>query len=881
MGSHGEFEQFLVQKCKLIREQTGNLQALPPKLVGGVSFHFIKPGHFYISEQLYDEFIEQYISAVKDSNVYSLAEKIPRTCPFYLDLDFKNKVPERQYTETFVNSILSEVWELFKKYLKVESLAKEQTYAWVFEKECPVEDASKTNRIYKDGIHILFPHVIVNDFVFQKIMNELTQLVEEKEYVTWNDELKVSQIFDMKVKAWILYGSIKPGNKPYVLTKHYCPNQHKFMKPNVPIDEIIRTCSLLYKELHEIEYSDDIQEVLTELQEVSQADESTQDDNDSESHYSPISEDEARMLIDMFSEERASDYESWLNVGLCLKSINPDWFHLWEYFSEKSSKVNDKGNKKFMQDNWRKFKDLDKWHVGSLKYWAKTDSPGEYKEVAHKLLDDLLQSSLSCTHNTVAKVVHEILKDDFVCSDPKLEIWYTFKDGFWKKLDKNITMLKRRIIDDIIPIYNKMAKHYKMLSIQESNTEIVKKYLTTVDAIRKLESKLEDETFKRKVIEESRMYFFNYDLGHYFDENFDQNVNLIAFANGLYDLEKFEFREGRRDDMVSKHLVCKYKEYNNTSTHYKAIIKFFDQIFPDPELREYVLLFLSTALSGRQSESFHIFTGVGANGKSTLMDLMERTFGHNEDTGLACKIPVSLITRKRGDADNHSSSLAKTIGKRFVSIQEPENKDHLNMGLIKELTGKDLLQARKIYKEPVDFRPQYKMVMCCNDLPDVPYNDGGTWRRLKVIPFEAEFVDRPDPNNPNQFKKDENFGEYLNNPKTIEAFAFILITYYKKFIQEDNGVWKYPDKVNSATYEYRKKNDNFSKFMADRIQMEEGKSVRVSDVTRAFQIWFRANIGKDVPKSADLHSYIETTYRMKPKNRRYQGMYILEEEEDD
>ena len=875
MGLDTDLEQFLVQKCKLNRDQTGNLQALPPKLATTCNFHFVKPGHFYVSEQMYPEFIKLYSHSVFHKNIYSLAEKIPRTCPFYLDLDFKNKVQERQYTDSFISEVLSILWELFRKYLKVDCLCKEAKYAWLFEKECPVEEQKQNAKIYKDGIHILFPHIVVNDFVYQKIAEELVCSVEEKQVIHWNDELKVKQIFDMKVKAWILYGSIKPGNKPYFFTRCYCPEQNLFLKQKYSLDEIIKTSSLLYKEDQEIEYSDHIQDVLKQEQ-----DEEEYEENHITYSNDGISEEEAKMLIDLFDEERATDYDSWINVGLCLKSINSDWFHLWEYFSEKSSKVNDKGNKKFMQECWKKFKDLDKWHVASLKYWAKTDNPEEYKKIQHHLLDDLLQAALSGTHNSNAKVVYEILKDDFVCSDPKLDIWYVFKDERWKKLDKNITLLKRRIIDDIIPIYSKMAKHYNTLILEESNPDINKKYLVTVEMIRKLQSKLEDEGFKRKVIEESRMYFYNYDLGHYFDEDFDQNVNIVAFANGVYDLEQFEFRHGRREDMTSKHLVCRYKEYSTNSTHYKAIIRFFDQIFPDPELREYVLLFLSTALSGRQSESFHIFTGVGANGKSTLMDLMERTFGHNEDTGLACKIPVSLITRKRGDADNHSSSLAKTIGKRFVSIQEPENKDHLNMGLIKELTGKDLLQARKIYKEPVDFRPQYKMVMCCNDLPDVPYSDGGTWRRLKVIPFEAEFVDHPDPNNPNQFQKDENFGEYLNHPKTIEAFAYILTCYYKKFINEYNGLWTYPDKVNSATHEYRKKNDNFAKFAVEKIQENKEESVRCADITRAFGIWYRQNIDKDVPKSSDLHSYIEKTYKIKPKNRRYEGLELIHDEED-
>jgi hypothetical protein len=32
------------------------------------------------------------------------------------------------------------------------------------------------------------------------------------------------------------------------------------------------------------------------------------------------------------------------------------------------------------------------------------------------------------------------------------------------------------------------------------------------------------------------------------------------------------------------------------------------------------------------------------------------------------------------------------------------------------------------------------MVMTCNTLPAVPDNDGGTWRRIRVIEFGSKFV---------------------------------------------------------------------------------------------------------------------------------------------
>ena len=84
-----------------------------------------------------------------------------------------------------------------------------------------------------------------------------------------------------------------------------------------------------------------------------------------------------------------------------------------------------------------------------------------------------------------------------------------------------------------------------------------------------------------------------------------------------------------------------------------------------------------------------------------------------------CDFFISLITQSRGRAEGVAPALAQTKGKRFACFRKPEGTESINVGLMKELSGGDIPMARGLHKDPTEFKPQFKMVLTCNVLPNI------------------------------------------------------------------------------------------------------------------------------------------------------------------
>jgi P4 family phage/plasmid primase-like protien len=590
--------------------------------------------------------------------------------------------------------------------------------------------------------------------------------------------------------------------------------------------------------------------------------------------------DEVKQLVELLDENRAKSESEWIAVGWCLHSIDPgneELLNMWIDFSKKWEEYKDASE---CENRWDDFKDGG-MTIGTLKYWAKNDNPVGYALLKSFDLRGFIERSINCTNYDVARVLHEMYKDNFVCVSNRKSIWYEFKNHKWFEIDSGVS-LRRRISTNMVDEYIKLIAEYNVKSeIQDGDTdEIVeekKKFTKIALKLVDLTYQLKTTSFKDNIMKEAKELFYDKD----FVNKLDTNLDIIGFENGIYDLKNEEFRDGRPEDYVSLSTLIDYMPLKECDPLIiKEIHAFMGEVFVNADVKKYTWRFLTSCLQGHNpDEKFHIWTGVGSNGKSRIKDLFVNSFGE-----YCINFPITLITGKRAKSNAATPEIAQARGKRFGYFDEPGEGEKINTGLMKGLTGNDIIKARALYSEPIEFKPQFKLVLLCNDKPEVPPHDEGTWRRLTVIEFVSKFVDNPNKENKLQFKRDRTLAIKMEN--WTNTFMSMLIEVFKEY--KKIGLSP-PQKIKEFTNQYQRTSNIFIDFLETNIEYEtienkEVEKIRLKDLFDDLKTYCDE---ESVPipygfSSKKFGDYIQKTYgkdKMKIKGGKIIGLKYKKDRE--
>jgi P4 family phage/plasmid primase-like protien len=505
--------------------------------------------------------------------------------------------------------------------------------------------------------------------------------------------------------------------------------------------------------------------------------------------------------------------------------------------------------------------------IRSLMYWCKNENPDGYKKIMNNSIDAYINKTLEravmntgeednkimgFTDYDLASVLYQLYKEEYVCVSIKANIWYRFNGNLWKEIDSGTT-LRASISKKLRELYRiKIGQLTRFKMTLAEGDPIRKKIDRKLQIIGSITEKFGKTNDKNNIMREAKELFYDSD----FLQKIDSNPYIICFKNCVVDFKEKKARIGKPEDYLTKCTGIDYREINpqRDGAIQDEIHDFMRKLFPNSELCKYMWRHLASTLIGTTSnQTFNMYIGVGQNGKSVLVNLMEQVLGQYKGD-----VPLTLITQQRTKIGGVSPEIVQLKGIRYAVMQEPSKGDRINEGIMKQLSAGDPLTGRAPYMvEAQTFTPQFKLVVCSNEFMEIKSQDHGTWRRIRVVDFESLFTEKPrtdDPEKPYQYKLDKNIKEKFCQWKEVFAAMLVQIAY------ETEGDVEDCEKVLSSSKSYRKGQDVLSEYVFERIQSYPTGCITKGQLVSDFKEWFSLNYGngkmnnaKDLVSAMDKH----------------------------
>ena len=885
----------------------------------------VQGGSWFIPDDKYVEFYNLYVNKVfANKKQEYLTEKQHENGPLLIDLDFRYSVEidERQHTEEDVDTFIQSLFEKIEKVFSVENDT--QISVYVFEKDNvnALDNVTKDGiHIMTDlGMDVTCKNLIRNMMIEElpKIWNHLPIIN------TWGDVVDEAVICGKN--NWQMIGSRKPGHEAYKMVNQYkCTfinniEGWKFEELGEEFDYHENYYSLSCRSMQtvKLDFNPEIKPQYDNIfnmkknksfmkkKKPSRSVKSVheiQNEEDIEYLMDSIKNDETLYNIHKFtmalpeSYYGPGSYNNWIRVGWALKNEDEKLILTWIVFSLKSENT-DYSDIDELVDRWDGFEryNEDGLSAKSIRFWVKQNNHEEYDKIYKESIDYYIEKTAYQNQEyDLTEVLYELYKDKYVCVSPSQNLWMEYQSHRWIPCEKGVS-LRLKISEVLSPMYMEKVKEYEKKIFGVSNNEnlvqqtadisntmmlandkkskkdessdnpVIAKLKKKRDIFHEIATKkLRTTSWKSNMMKEATDKFYDRE----FVKKMDQNRYLLCFNNCVIDFKTNEIRNGRPDDYITKCTNTNFLQKNDMSEKKfnklkDEIHEFMAQLFPNTNLRQYMWEHLASSLIGTQdNQTFNIFNGSGANGKSKLVELMTMILGDYKGT-----VPISLVTQKRNSIGGTSSEVAALIGVRYAVMQEPSKGDQINEGIMKELTGGDPIQCRQLFKESQVFIPQFKLVVCTNTLFDIKSQDDGTWRRLRLVEFASKFTDKPNTkenpennikfpleNYPHQFQIDR----FLDNK--FKNWAPVFMKLLVDITMKTKGKVNDCPEVLEKTEEYRKDKDVFNEFDSENIIREKDSNITKSNLRETFSTWYEDKYDrKNMPTGKELYQWFDNKY---------------------
>ena len=345
-----------------------------------------------------------------------------------------------------------------------------------------------------------------------------------------------------------------------------------------------------------------------------------------------------------------------------------------------------------------------------------------------------------------------------------------------------------------------------------------------------------------------------------FIEKLDQKLGVIAFKNGLLDLETGLLMPITYEDYLTKTLSYDYKKGNQKDKEY--ILNELIKITNNNEIhRDYLLSILGYSLLGYawKVQEFYVMFGCGSNGKSLILEILTDIF----ENIYCVKGNTKMLDVKCGKSHK---SLPSVTGARLAWFNELPKENNIDTELIKNFRDGRGVQNEVLFGTETRLTIRSKMFIVSNHRVNFG-KDGGINRSIRNMSFNSQFLEIEEDNLDSlKFKRD---ADLCNNLAKLKySFIEILMEYSKRFITQ--GLPKFPEEFEEDTKELIKQNDKFYNWLDNNYEPSNGGFVSIWDIINQYPKDFESSEDKkkwilSEMKRLNLYKY----NRLKMFNKKY------------
>lgn len=507
-------------------------------------------------------------------------------------------------------------------------------------------------------------------------------------------------------------------------------------------------------------------------------------------------------LLSNVNEKFYSTYDEWLTIGFALGTLSNEepqfennYLDLYLSFSAQY-----------------KYWDIDNYNMacnifynsdntitlGTLIFKLKkyNDAYKKYQEVI--ALSKFENMILSPTHGSVASYYHSLFPDKYIYDD-NINKWYLLLDtNIWELLKDHTRRIRLDIKETII---YKINNKIKIINNIESSKDLLKKYQKVID-------KLNTEDFMKNTFYSLKDFYMKINI------KFDESPSLFVFKNGYC----FDFSNNNKiirkinpNDYVTLHTGYDYIDPENNDISF--VNTFIKQLFETDEEFKFIINSISNVLYGNNKyQKCFFFLGIGANGKTVLLTLLERAFGY-----YSMKASSTLFTKPEKDA-LISPEIVQLKHKRFLYISEPNPDDKIQQSRYKSTTGNEKISARSLFSNDIEsYIPSFTPFISCNQMPIFEKIDEAIRRRSILIHFKFRFTSKK------EFEHDRDIDvtlhDKINNDKIGMAMTHIL---FNAFNHNYDPAEHLPENTNNIINDFLSNNDPLYDFLnSNRIDINK------------------------------------------------------------